>query len=136
MESDNNNPANSGPTSKEWKLLEKLLGQAQAEQRKTRRWGIFFKSLTFIYLFALLFMMTGSRSGDAMAVAEPHVAVVDLNGVIMADSEASADLISRGLRDAFHPGLDEDVLEEMEERMQEMQRRRRAEMAAAARRAA
>ena len=27
MESDNNNPANSGPTSKEWKLLEKLLGQ-------------------------------------------------------------------------------------------------------------
>jgi hypothetical protein len=80
MESDTNSPANSGPTSKEWKLLEKLLGQAQAEQRKTRRWGIFFKSLTFIYLFALLFMMTGSRSGDAMAVAEPHVAVVDLNG--------------------------------------------------------
>ena len=43
---------------------------------------------------------------------------------------------ARGLRDAFHPGLDEDVLEEMEERMQEMQRRRRAEMAAATRRAA
>ena len=43
---------------------------------------------------------------------------------------------ARGLRDAFHPGLDEDVLEEMEERVQEMQRRRRAEMAAAARRAA
>ena len=39
---------------------------------------------------------------------------------------------ARGLRDAFHPGLDEDVLEEMEGRMQEMQRRRRAEMAAAA----
>lgn len=110
MESDNNNPANSGPTSKEWKLLEKLLGQAQAEQRKTRRWGIFFKSLTFIYLFALLFMMTGSRSGDAMAVAEPHVAVVDLNGVIMADSEASADLLSRGLRDAFEAENAEAVL--------------------------
>ena len=110
MESDNNSPANSGPTSKEWKLLEKLLGQAQAEQRKTRRWGIFFKSLTFIYLFALLFMMTGSRSGDAMAVAEPHVAVVDLNGVIMADSEASADLLSRGLRDAFEAENAEAVL--------------------------
>lgn len=101
MESDNNNPTNSGPTSKEWKLLERLLGQAQAEQRKSRRWGIFFKSLTFIYLFALLFMMTGSRSGDAMMVTEPHVAVVDLNGVIMADSQASADLLSQGLRDAF-----------------------------------
>ena len=34
-------------------------------------------------------------------MAEPHVAMVDLNGAIMADSPASADLISTGLREAF-----------------------------------
>ncbi|MBL7249030.1 signal peptide peptidase SppA [Alloalcanivorax sp. C16-2] len=86
---------------KEWKLIEKLLGQAQAEQRKSRRWGIFFKSLGFIYLFSLLFLFSANRPGDSLAVAEPHVAVVDLNGAIMADSPASADLISTGLREAF-----------------------------------
>ncbi|MBF5057961.1 peptidase [Alcanivorax sp. 521-1] len=86
---------------KEWKLIEKLLGQAQAEQRKSRRWGIFFKSLGFIYLFSLLFLFSANRPGDSLAVAEPHVAMVDLNGAIMADSPASADLISTGLREAF-----------------------------------
>ncbi|UWN48180.1 Putative signal peptide peptidase SppA [Alcanivorax sp. ALC70] len=86
---------------KEWKLIEKLLGQAQAEQRKSRRWGIFFKSLGFIYLFSLLFLFSANRPGDSLAVAEPHVAMVDLNGAIMADSSASADLISTGLREAF-----------------------------------
>ena len=86
---------------KEWKLIEKLLGQAQAEQRKSRRWGIFFKSLGFIYLFSLLFLFSANKAGDSLAVTEPHVAVVDVNGAIMADSPASADLISAGLRDAF-----------------------------------
>ncbi len=86
---------------KEWKLIEKLLGQAQAEQRKSRRWGIFFKSLGFIYLFSLLCLFSANRPGDSLAVAEPHVAMVDLNGAIMADSPASADLISTGLREAF-----------------------------------
>ncbi|ASK34366.1 signal peptide peptidase SppA [Alloalcanivorax mobilis] len=103
MEYDNNQRPRSGegPSGREWTLIEKLLGQAQAEQRKSRRWGIFFKSLTFIYLFALLFMMFSNRGGDALAIAEPHVAVVKVNGVIAADSPASADLLVEGLRDAF-----------------------------------
>ncbi|MBA4721316.1 MAG: signal peptide peptidase SppA [Alcanivorax sp.] len=96
----NQPPSQPQGSDKEWKLIEKLLGQAQAEQRKSRRWGIFFKTLTFIYLFVVLFMLIPGRDG-ALAVSEPHVAVVDVDGVISADSEASADLISAGLREAF-----------------------------------
>ena len=32
---------------KSWKLLEKTLLAGVQEQRRSRRWGIFFKSLTF-----------------------------------------------------------------------------------------
>ena len=41
---------------REWRLIEKLIMGLNTEQRKSRRWGIFFKSLTFIYLFAALFL--------------------------------------------------------------------------------
>ena len=40
----------------EKQTLEKLVFSSVNEQRKTRRWGIFFKSLTFLYLFILLFI--------------------------------------------------------------------------------
>ncbi len=39
---------------KSWKLLEKAVLAGVQEQRRARRWGIFFKSLTFIYLFVVL----------------------------------------------------------------------------------
>ncbi|HHK1910643.1 TPA: S49 family peptidase, partial [Pseudomonas aeruginosa] len=38
---------------KSWKLLEKAVLAGVQEQRRARRWGIFFKSLTFIYLFVV-----------------------------------------------------------------------------------
>ena len=39
---------------KSWKLLEKSLLASVQEQRRSRRWGIFFKSLTFVYLFGVV----------------------------------------------------------------------------------
>lgn len=99
---ENQSPAQRPASDKEWKLIEKLLGQAQDEHRKSRRWGIFFKILTFVYLFALLsMMMAGGRSSSSLAVAEDHVAVVEVNGVIAPDQDASADLIVTGLTRAF-----------------------------------
>lgn len=87
---------------KEWKLIEKLLGQAQDEHRKSRRWGIFFKALTFVYLFALLSMMVAGRSSSpGLSAVEDHVALVTVNGVIAPDQDASADLIVTGLTRAF-----------------------------------
>jgi len=96
--SSNSAPA---PSSREWKLIEKLLASATIEQRRTRRWGIFFKALTFLYLFVLLIFMTAGFGSRVAEVAEPHTALIDVKGVIAADENASADSLVTGLRAAF-----------------------------------
>ncbi|WP_336366850.1 S49 family peptidase [Marinobacter sp. C2H3] len=89
-------------TGREWKLIEKLVMSLQAEQRRSRRWGIFFKVLTFGYLFALLFLIrTPLETGLEQASAGPHTAVIDVNGPIAADELASADNLIDSLRKAF-----------------------------------
>ena len=84
----------------ERKAIEKLARSALDEQRKSRRWGILFKSLTFIYLFVILFIASGWFGGRETSPGD-HTALVDLNGVIAADTHANADVISQGLQDAF-----------------------------------
>lgn len=89
-------------TSKEWKLIEKMVASAQDEQRKARRWGIFFKLAGLAYLLLALLVFGASRwSGDMPSTSKPHTAVVEVNGIIMADSEANADTLVSGIRDAF-----------------------------------
>ncbi len=88
-------------SSKEWKLIEKTFNQLGLEQRRARRWGIFFKILTFAYLFVLLGLMADGLGGDNLAGKKSYTALVDVNGVIAATEEASADYIVTGLRSAF-----------------------------------
>lgn len=102
----NEEPARSAPRSQsagaDSQALEKLVGSLTAEQRKSRRWGIFFKSLTFLYLFALLFMFRGPLTGGLeTATVEAHTAVVEVNGAIASDTHASADNLVGALRRAF-----------------------------------
>ena len=90
-----------------WDLLEKVLTKSIIEQRRSRRWGIFFKSLIFVYLFALLFYMPldnflGGKSPTQLSeVTEPHVGVVNIQGVIAQDFEANADVIIGALKRAM-----------------------------------
>ena len=84
----------------ERKAIEKLARSALDEQRKSRNWGIFFKTLTFIYLFALLFIAFGWLGGRETPAGD-HTALIDLNGIIAADTHANADVITQGLQDAF-----------------------------------
>ncbi len=70
------------------------------EQKRARRWGIFFKFLTFAYLTTLLLMVM-PQFQDTEADGKKHTALVDLKGVIAAGSEASADNVVSGLRAAF-----------------------------------
>ncbi|MDX1251689.1 MAG: S49 family peptidase [Gammaproteobacteria bacterium] len=85
----------------EWErgVLKKLVFSAVEEQRRTRRWGIFFKSLTFIYLFVVLYLLIPAER--AMEVGKKHTALVEVRGEIADDSEANADSIVSGLRAAF-----------------------------------
>lgn len=83
-------------------VLEKLAMSAIQEQRRTRRWGIFFKLLTFAYLFFLFAMVMdfAGDKGDGL-VGGKHTALIEVKGVIAADSMASADNLIGSLQDAF-----------------------------------
>jgi protease-4 len=94
-------PAMPPESSRDWKLIEKLVMSLQSEQRKSRRWGIFFKLLTFAYLFALFFLILFPIGDSFESATGGHTAVIDVNGTIAADELASADNIVGALRQAF-----------------------------------
>lgn len=90
---------------KSWRLLEKTLLAGIQEQRRSRRWGIFFKLLTFIYLFGILALFLPWTDMDkAASRSASHTALVEVRGVIADQEAASADNIVKGLRDAFKDG--------------------------------
>src|SRR5690554_4628754 len=88
-------------SSREWKLIEKLVLDLQGEQRRSRRWGIFFKSLTFIYLFFIVFSLRLGTETEFSTPTGKYAAVVEVNGVIAADQDASADALINAIRDAY-----------------------------------
>ncbi len=88
-------------TSREWKLIEKVVLDLQGEQRRSRRWGIFFKTLTFTYIFFIIFLFRMPGDKEFSKPASGYAAVVEVNGVIAADQDASADALIAAMRDAF-----------------------------------
>lgn len=82
-------------------VLEKVALASLQEQRRSRRWGIFFKFLGFIYLFALLFVALGWIDKRDGVKTTKHTAMVELSGVIAADHPGSADNVNVGLQEAF-----------------------------------
>lgn len=98
---------------KEWSLIEKVVLTHSTEIKRTRRWGILFKSLTFIYLFALLyFIFIANGTGPRAPVATGgHVAVVEMQGQIGENLDISMETIRRPLMNAFsHPDTQAVVL--------------------------
>ena len=102
--------SSSGEDAKSWKLLEKALLSSVQEQRRSRRWGIFFKLLTFFYLFgaALVAFVSeaikafGARScliagTFAMAVAAVAIAIAD-NRANAIGADAQLDILGGGRR--------------------------------------
>ena len=85
----------------ERELVNRLAFAALNEQRRTRRWGIFFKSLLFVYLFALLFAYRPEGWENVAAKAGRHTALVEVSGLIAAQGDAGADQVITGLRAAF-----------------------------------
>jgi protease IV len=81
-------------------VIQKLASDALAEQRRARRWNMFFKGLFFAYLVALLVLYSPGFWPDT-ETPEEFTALVDLNGVIAPGSDASADRMVTGLRAAF-----------------------------------
>lgn len=98
--------------SQDWSrdLVEKLAKDALVERRRSRRWGIFFKLLTFAYLGALVFLLVPSDWSESAMSDESHTALVELEGLIAPGEKASADNVVTGLRDAFEDENTEAVI--------------------------
>lgn len=88
------------PANWEREVLEKLALSAIQEQRRSRHWSILFKTLGFLYLFIVLFMVADWFGSDGVSIPKAHTALIDLQGVIAAD-ETSADSIIGSLQGAF-----------------------------------
>ncbi|MBA3903715.1 MAG: S49 family peptidase, partial [Rhodocyclaceae bacterium] len=86
----------------ERKIIEKLALEALTEQRRRRRWGIFFKVLGFAYL-TLLIVIFGDwgETAEKLGDGKKHTAMVQLNGVIKSSGEASAEKVMSALQSAF-----------------------------------
>jgi len=84
----------------ERKLVEKIATAGLAEQRRARRWGIFFKLLTFAYVTWVILLAMGWKAGEVPS-AEQHTALVDVEGIIAPGSDASAEQVTGALQAAF-----------------------------------
>ena len=84
----------------EREVIEKLALAALKEQRRSRRWGIFFKLLGFAYLTVLLLIALDWRAQDGFTAGK-HTALVDIVGVIDPKGDASADRVTAALQGAF-----------------------------------
>lgn len=83
----------------EKELLEHLAFASLTEQRRSRRWGIFFKSAFLLYLIAILWLMLPPDTFESRT--KPHTALIDIHGVIEAGGAADADSIATSLNEAF-----------------------------------
>lgn len=82
-------------------VIEKLAMSSLKEQKTTRRWGIFFKVLTFIYLFVILAYALGWVVKEGKSSVGEHTALIDVSGVIMPGGEVNAESFIGSLADAY-----------------------------------
>ena len=85
----------------ERELVTKLATDALAEQKRRRRWGIFFKFLTFAYITFVLVAFVDWEGRADLASGKKHTAMVELNGIIAPGNDASAEKINTALQAAF-----------------------------------
>jgi protease-4 len=95
----NQNSQSASSSSWERKVIEDLAFAALKEQRRSRRWGYVFKGFMLLYLVAIL-MLAMPKQHESSITTE-HTALVEVQGVIASDSEANADTVVTGIREAF-----------------------------------
>jgi protease IV len=83
-------------------IIEKLATDTLAEQRRRRRWGIFFKLLGFAYLTVVLMVaLDWPGASEHLPDGKKHTAMVELRGVISNRGDASAEHVVSALQAAF-----------------------------------
>lgn len=82
----------------EREVVEKALLSTVQEQRRSRRWGIFFKLIILGYILGMTIYWF---QGKPKQVLKDHVALIDLMGTIGQGQEVEADHVATSLRHAF-----------------------------------
>ena len=86
-------------------LIEKFATEMLAEQRRARRWGIFFKLATLGIVVAGLVVVLGVVAARERVCLDRCTALVDVRGELSAGGRASAERVIAGLQGAFkHQG--------------------------------
>jgi len=80
--------------------LERLLLAHLTEQRRSRRWNILFRSLSFLLLFSML-MWLFSYEGEGLVSTGPSTALIDVQGEIGGADGISSDALIAALASAF-----------------------------------
>ncbi len=97
--SDPSSPHN--PESWERSLIRELALESVRERRRSRRWGIFFKFLIVLYIVVLMILWFPELWKDSSHKKDHYTALIEIRGLISAESEARADYIVSALRDAY-----------------------------------
>lgn len=88
----------------ERQTLQKILLEHVYEQRRARRWGIFFKFLLITFIALVIIISFSAFNKDlpqpVMSTVD-HSALIDVRGEIMEEQQASADNIRSSLKNAF-----------------------------------
>lgn len=98
----NSTDTGNGPPQQTWEreLLTRLAMSTLNEQRRARRWRIFFILLGFAY-FGVFLVLLGRVGVEGGAQQGPHTAVVDVAGIIAPEAFANAENIIDSLNAAF-----------------------------------
>ncbi len=100
MQQDQDRKGRDGHAPWERELLERLAFAALKEQRRARRWGIFFRLVVLAIVITVIYLSVSGSWGKG-TFAGRYTAVVQLDGQISAGGEASAGNVIAGLRAAF-----------------------------------
>lgn len=71
------------------------------EQRRSRRWGIFFKLLFFAYITLFIVFYGYENLSPSHFSDQKHTALIEIDGIISTETEANADFIISSLKNAF-----------------------------------
>ncbi len=90
-------------TSPHWErqVLQKVLLEHIQEQRRSRRWNLFFKLLYIGFVLYLFFNVLSGELPQPVMTSQAHTALIDLSGEIGAGHEANAEDIRNALKIAF-----------------------------------
>jgi len=100
----NDEQKNQDSSTQQWQqdVINRLAFAALNEQKKNRRWKIFFMLLFLSYLFLIYFTtFVKPESARATLTSKKHTALIEVKGIIADDQSASADNIVTSLRNAF-----------------------------------